>query len=97
MRTYTVYILANRHHRLYIGVTSNLTRRLQQHRTGTGSRFAARYAMTRLVLVEVSTSPLEAIVREKQLKQWSRAKKLALIEKVNPDWEDLGRFVLGGE
>jgi putative endonuclease len=97
MRTYTVYVLANRRHRLYIGVTSNLTRRLHQHRTGTGSRFAARYAMTRLVMVETCASPLEAIAREKQLKQWSRARKLALIEQVNPDWEDLGRFVLGGE
>jgi putative endonuclease len=97
MRTFTVYILANRRHRLYIGVTSNLTRRLHQHRTGTGSRFTARYGMTRLVLVEVCTSPLEAIAREKQLKQWSRTKKLALIEKVNPEWEDLGRFVLGDE
>jgi putative endonuclease len=97
VRTYTVYMLANRHHRLYIGVTSNLTRRLHQHRTGTGSRFAARYSITRLVLVEVCASPLEAIAREKQLKQWSRAKKLALIEKANPNWEDLGRFVLGDE
>jgi putative endonuclease len=97
MRTYTVYILANRRHRLYIGVTSNLARRLHQHHTGTGSRFAARYAMTKLVLVETCTSPLDAIAREKQLKQWSRAKKVELIERVNPGWEDLGRFVLGGE
>ena len=97
MRTYTVYILANRRHRLYIGVTSNLTRRLHQHRTGTGSRFAARYAMRRLVLVEVYASPLEAIAREKQLKQWSRGRKLALIEQVNTHWEDLGRYVLGDE
>ena len=97
MRTYTVYILANRRHRLYIGVTSNLARRLPQHHTGTGSRFAARYAMTKLVLAETCTSPLDAIAREKQLKQWSRAKKVELIERVNPGWEDLGRFVLGGE
>jgi putative endonuclease len=95
MRTYTVYLLANRKRRLYIGVTSNLTRRLHQHRAGTGSRFAARYAITRLVLIEAFASPLDAIAREKQLKKWSRWKKLALIEAGNPQWEDLGRYVLG--
>jgi putative endonuclease len=95
MRTYTVYLLANRKRHLYIGVTSNLARRLHQHRTGTGSQFASRYAMTRLVLVLVFTSPLEAIAREKQVKKWSRWKKVALIEAGNPGWEDLGRYVLG--
>ncbi len=86
---FVVYILASRTRTLYIGVTNDLERRLAQHRTGLGSRFARRYSVDRLVLVEWSPDPLSAITREKQLKGWIRAEKIALIESVNPGWRDL--------
>ena len=88
--TYYVYILASgRHGTLYIGVTNNLRRRLEQHRTGQGSEFVKKYGIHRLVYVETFASPLEAIAREKQLKNWHRDRKTRLIEEDNPDWIDL--------
>jgi putative endonuclease len=95
MRTFTVYILCNRNRRLYVGVTSNLSRRLHEHRAGTGGRFTSKYGISRLVLVECYRAALDAITREKRIKGWRRAKKVALIEAANPDWEDLGSYVVG--
>jgi putative endonuclease len=89
-RTYYVYILANRSRTLYVGVTNDLARRIHEHRSGTGSAFANRYGLRRLVHVECTVRPRDAIAREKQIKRWSRAKKLALIAESNPDWTDLG-------
>ena len=88
MRTYYVYILASRSRSLYVGVTNDLTRRLAEHRAGDVA-FTARYRCSRLVYVETSTDARSAIAREKQLKDWRRAKKLALVEGMNPAWEDL--------
>ena len=88
-RIYYVYILANRNRRIYTGVTNDLTRRLWEHRNGKASGFAHRYGMTRLVYFEDTTDIEAAIAREKQLKGWVRAKKVALIESVNPEWKDL--------
>jgi putative endonuclease len=88
-RTYYVYILANRSRTLYTGVTSNLARRLYQHRSGLISGFTSRYAVHRLVHVEIATSPRDAIAREKQIKRWTRVKKVELIESTNPEWADL--------
>ena len=87
--TYYVYILANRSRTLYFGVTGNLARRLHQHRTSTGSRFARRYALARLAYVECARRAADAIAREKQIKQWSRPKKVTLVEEANPQWTDL--------
>jgi putative endonuclease len=87
-RTYFVYILANRSRTLYVGVTKNMARRLFQHRTSHKS-FTRRYAVFRLVYAEQAPTPRDAIEREKQLKRWSRKKKLSLIEASNPDSEDL--------
>ncbi len=87
----SVYILANpRRTTLYVGVTSNLEQRVGEHRVGfhEGS-FTDRYNVTRLVYCEECPSMDEAIAREKQLKRWSRAKKVALIESMNPEWRDL--------
>jgi putative endonuclease len=95
MRTYFVYILANRHRRIYVGVTSNLVRRLHLHRSGRGSEFVRRYQMTQLVYVETCSDVQAAISREKQMKGWVRAKKVLLIEAGNPAWEDLARRLLG--
>ena len=88
-RQFCVYILANWRKTIYIGVTSNLPRRLAQHLDGSGSAFAAEHRLRRLVLVEVFSRPDEAIAREKQLKGWIRSRKVALIEATNPGWRDL--------
>ncbi|HEX4007442.1 MAG TPA: GIY-YIG nuclease family protein [Acidobacteriaceae bacterium] len=84
-----VYIVASRTRALYIGVTSNLEVRVQQHRDKLFEGFTADYNCNRLVYYERFTTPNRAIAREKQLKGWSRAKKLALIQKMNPAWIDL--------
>ena len=89
MRTYYVYILASRSRTLYTGVTRDLRRRLYQHHDGSGSGFTRRYGVDRLVHVDTATNPRDAIAREKQIKRWSRRKKLALIEASNPEWRDL--------
>ena len=74
---------------LYTGVTSNLERRVLQHRRKLLGGFTARYNINRLVYYEVSGENSAVIAREKQIKSWSRKKKLALIESANRDWKDL--------
>ena len=88
MRTLFVYILASKRHRLYTGVTGDLETRMQQHRNGEVN-FTARYRINRLVYYEELSPPITAIEREKQIKGWVRSKKIALIESVNPHWDDL--------
>ena len=89
MRQYFVYMLAGKRGVLYVGVTSNLPRRMQEHRRGRGNQFTHRYRVSRLVYCESFTRPLLAIKREKQLKSWRRANKVALIKGNNPGWKDL--------
>jgi putative endonuclease len=91
-RSLYVYILVNaRKTVLYVGVTNNLARRVATHRARFNRRsFTARYNVTRLVYWEQYGDPLYAIRREKQLKAGSRAKKEALVNRVNPEWRDLG-------
>ncbi len=85
-----LYILSNRRNgTLYTGVTSNLTRRLWEHREGKTEGFSKRYGLKRLVYFEAFDSITAAIAREKQVKKYSRARKLALIEAENPHWKDL--------
>jgi putative endonuclease len=87
---YYVYILASRRYgTLYIGVTNDLARRLEQHRSGTVSSFTRAYKVFRLVYVEAFDDPTAAITREKQMKKWNRDWKIRLIEEKNPDWSDL--------
>jgi putative endonuclease len=88
MRTFHVYILASRTRRLYVGVTSDLPRRMAQHRERKHG-FTARYQITRLVHAEHTSDVRAAIAREKQVKGWGRAKRIALIEASNPTWDDL--------
>ncbi|MGZ4780067.1 MAG: GIY-YIG nuclease family protein [Thermoanaerobaculia bacterium] len=83
-----VYILASKSRCLYVGVTNDLRRRVYQHRTATDS-FAADYRVWRLVYFEVHERPIVAIRREKRIKALLRKKKIALIEKDNPAWDDL--------
>lgn len=88
-RTYFVYILASESRELYVGVTNNLQRRLTEHRAGLCKGYAFEHGITRLVHFEVTANVRAAIAREKQIKSWSRAKRLALVEQENPEWKDL--------
>jgi putative endonuclease len=74
---------------LYIGVTSDLAARVWQHRNGEGARFCRRHNLTRLVLAEGHSCIEEAIAREKAMKAWKRDWKIELIERANPEWNDL--------
>lgn len=89
MKSYFVYILTNHSKTLYIGVTNSLERRVYEHRMGLLEGFAKKYRINQLIYFEESSDITAAIAREKQLKKWSRIKKIALIEKVNPGWKDL--------
>jgi putative endonuclease len=90
MKDYCVYILSNSAATLYIGVTGNLDQRLFDHDTGRDPKsFASRYNLNRLIFVEIYPDAAQAIAREKQLKGWSRAKKLNLIREQNPEFRDL--------
>lgn len=90
-----VYILAsNRNGTLYIGVTTNLPRRLYEHQNGLIEGFSKTYAVTRLVHAELFERMDEAILREKQLKKWRRSWKIDLIESSNPEWLDLSSSAL---
>ena len=89
MKNYYVYIAANRSKTLYIGVASDLVRRIWEHKNKVVKGFTEQYNINNLVYVEQTNSANDAIAREKQLKGWLRKKKVELIESVNPRWEDL--------
>ena len=85
-----VYLLANkRNGTLYVGVTSNLVKRIWEHKNDLADGFSSKYKLHMLVFYELHESMYLAITREKQIKAGSRSKKLQLIEVMNPDWEDL--------
>lgn len=88
--SYWVYILASRSRVLYVGVTNDLARRVAEHRAGEGGAFTKRYRVHRLVHAEEHRDVRDAIAREKTLKGWTRARKVALVEAANPEWADLG-------
>lgn len=86
----TVYIITNKTSSvLYTGVTSNITQRANQHRNKTCGGFSARYDLCRVVYIEELPNIKEAIKREKSIKMMSRERKMALINSINPRWEDL--------
>ena len=90
-----VYIVTNRNHSvLYVGVTNRLSRRTWEHREGSSNGFAATYQCTKLIYYEWYRDIRDAIARESQLKKWSRAEKMTLINRLNPSWRDLGAGVL---
>ena len=97
MTGYFVYIMASWSKVIYVGVTNDLLRRTAEHRTGHSPGFTKRYRIRRLVYFESFGDPTAAIAREKQLKKWRREKKVALIERANPDWNDLSEEWFGGE
>lgn len=85
-----VYIVSNKNRTTtYIGVTSNLERRIFEHKTGVGSKFSAKYNLTDLIYFEEFHSIIDAIAREKQLKRWHKEWKWNLIKNFNPDCLDL--------
>ena len=80
---------------LYTGVTNDLYRRSNDHKNGVGSEFTARYHFDRLVYYEEYDSPEDVIAREKEIKRWRRQKKNALVEVLNPQWNDLQLEMFG--
>jgi putative endonuclease len=90
MKKYYVYVMANkRNGTIYVGVTSDLLKRVFQHKQNLVDGFTKKYNIHQLVYFEVSDDIQSAIAREKQLKNWKRLWKLKLIETINPEWEDL--------
>ena len=89
MSEFYVYIMANKSRTLYIGVTNNLVRRVNEHKNEIISGFTKKYHLHKLVYFEQGDDVNSAIFREKQLKKWRREKKIALIESLNPEWRDL--------
>jgi putative endonuclease len=91
-----LYILASRRHgTLYIGSTTDLPKRIWEHRNGVVPGFTRRYGVERLVYVETYDDIGDAIVRERRMKEWRRAWKIRLIEGKNPHWDDLAVPLLG--
>ncbi|MCL2675454.1 MAG: GIY-YIG nuclease family protein [Firmicutes bacterium] len=87
---YSVYIITNKAHTvLYIGMTNDIDRRIYEHKNHAVPSFSDKYNLGKLIYVESTPYVNNAIAREKQLKRWSRAKKEALINELNPQWLDL--------
>lgn len=89
VKRYFVYILTNRSGTLYTGLTSNLMRRVFEHKNKHAEGFTTKYNISRLVYFEETGDVHAAIAREKQIKGWKQSKKIKLIECSNPNWEDL--------
>jgi len=90
MKNYYVYILASkRHGTLYVGVTSDLTKRVHEHKHNMIEGFTKKYKVHKLVYYEQAENIESAITREKQMKKWKRQWKINLIERDNPEWKDL--------
>ncbi len=95
MKTFYVYIMASKKNgTLYIGMTSNLIRRVYEHKNNINEGFTQKYGVHRLVYYEQIPDANNAIAREKQMKKWRRQWKINLIEQENPNWEDLYEHLL---
>lgn len=88
-KEYYVYIMTNKSRTLYTGVTNNLMRRVDEHKKKLVQGFTSKYNIQFLVYYESTPSIHEALIREKQIKGWLRAKKISLINSMNPEWKDL--------
>jgi putative endonuclease len=89
MKTYYVYIMSNKTGTIYTGITSNLERRVYEHKNGLVDGFTKKYNITRLIYFEETGDVQTALAREKEIKKWRRSKKLDLVRGVNPKFEDL--------
>jgi len=96
MSDWFVYIMSNKARTLYTGMTNDLPKRVQQHKDRTfDNAFTARYTFNRLVYYEPAPDQKLAAIRERRVKNWPRAKRVALIKSINPNWDDLSeRFSL---
>jgi putative endonuclease len=95
MKTYFVYIMTNHAKTLYTGITSDLPKRVLEHKEGATPGFTSRYRLTSLVYYEETSDAQSAIAREKQLKGWLRKKKIDLVDSMNPFWFDLSDVLIG--
>ena len=87
---YYVYLLTNWNHRvMYVGVTNDLTRRVEEHRSKLVKGFSEKYNVNKLVYFEETSDVLSALAREKEIKRWRREKKDNLVTSINPEWKDL--------
>lgn len=91
MRVYYVYVLASDTGTLYVGVTNDLERRVNEHKLGLVKGFTKKYRVSRLLYYEEFSNIYEAVEREKEIKRWRREKKIALFEESNPGWIDLAK------
>ncbi|RJP59456.1 MAG: GIY-YIG nuclease family protein [Ignavibacteriales bacterium] len=89
LKQYYLYIMTNKSRTLYTGVTNDLNRRVYEHKQKLIKGFTSKYNITKLVYYEEYNDINDAIRREKQIKGWSRKKKIELIESINPEWKDL--------
>ena len=89
MKQYCVYIMTNRSGTLYIGVTGNLKKRIWEHKNKVVKGFTEKYKIDKLIYFEQTENIMSALEREKQLKKWSRMKKINLINQTNSNWDDL--------
>ena len=90
-KAFYLYIMASKTGTLYVGMTNNIKRRIYQHKNHLIPGFTDKYGIGRLLYVETMSDPLSAIKREKQIKAWRREKKVALIDSINPRWNDLSQ------
>jgi len=88
-KNYYVYILTNKSNTLYTGITNDLHRRLYEHKNKLVPGFTKRYNIDKLIYYEVFDDPISAITREKEIKGWTRKKKIEIIKKENPNFEEL--------
>ena len=95
MTQYYVYILASYRRTLYTDVTNYLERRVHEHKHGLGSQFTRKYNVSKLVYYDTTEDVTSTIEREKQIKAWRRAKRVVLIESMNPNWMDLAKDCYG--
>ena len=94
-KQYYVYIITNKYNTtIYVGVTNNLARRIYEHKNKLVEGFSSKYYLNKLIYFECTENVESAIIREKQIKNYSRAKKELLIEKMNPNREDLYESIL---
>jgi len=89
MKNYYVYIMTSPSGTLYTGMTSNLVRRVYEHKQRLVDGFTKKYNVTRLAYYEQTSDVQTALAREKEIKKWRRSKKIALIKSINPKWQDL--------
>jgi len=93
MKSYFVYILTNHSNKvMYVGITSDIERRIAEHKSKLIPGFTAKYNVNKLVYFEQYSDPENAILREKEIKAWRRSKKNDLVNQTNPEWKDLSVF-----